>query len=1364
MEIIKKFDEDKIITKVIHLSDIHIRTGNKTISRYVEYIDVIEKLISKLKEYEYENTIVIITGDLFHNKNTIESYGIDIFNKLIIELTNLTTIYIIRGNHDYRQDYIGDIGLISALVQDSKYKSKYNNLHFLDETGLYEIGDILVGLVAIQDTLKEGDTSGRVEELPNFPWTNKKYKHTIALYHGIVIEKENSIYKDPIKIKWLENYDFGLLGDIHRQEIYNSKWNKEGYYEIKDKNKIMWGYSGSLIQQNFNELINKHGYLLWDLDNYRVYSVDIANKNAYCNLTYNNNTWHTNIIDNKFKNKEIKFDNFLKKNTHIESMNIQVKNNQDHDLNEISEILKSNNIQNIHLSNKMTNNNIDDDKSIESSDNNEIQNYNSVETWFEFVTKKITDDNKEFLDNFNWKNIIKNPESLLIDTENIPPSLLDKINGKNNTLNKYICRYIAACEEVIVTNKLELMYISWDWLLCYKKDCYFNFINMNNNVMSLKGENGFGKSSLLEIICLGLFGSSIPSRNNKQFSSCIICNKKPKGASSGIKLKFKLNDKEYMLSRTFTKKSTDNNKLEQKVGLYLINKTGDTDNLVSLKYGSTAVSIWIKENVGEAKTFFQSCMHTQNSDCDLFSMSYNDQKDLMDNSLSLQSVNILIEIFKKTRLHYSTIIEDITTLDNEIKQNHKIIDKEQLGILHNECTNLDSDIDKIDNEIQSKKFPVELKESDIELDEDEIKTEIKTYEDLIKDKKFENISKVFQYAGQLLSLIKHYKSNFKYYNIDYNNIDFNDGNTNSRNILWDDITSNIGEICERVLSTDLPTIKDIKKESKLIESYFSNNLEDENFADISTEDKDKLEKLKKDNIDKIDILNNEIKQNLLDTNGIIIQYSKEELLKHTKKLEKMNKKYDKNELLLKNNIIHQEFFKENISKLESNNKEILYTKNQITKIKENDYPFNPDCECCMKQPWKIQLNDLQDTLSALEKNNSNIQNLIKEREEEIENNLEEINKNIEKYNDWFVKYKELKKNEKEYNKQLKSFELKDKLELEYNEKNTELNKLLEDLNNIEKKLDKIYIKLEYQSWVDRKDINLKHKTEYKLYIEEKKKEWIEINDYHNYLQNEIKQHEENNKNQKLFDYWSMILSLKPEWNIIKNKKRELKSKRKYLQNITNKYLTLKKSYDIYVDECKKIENYENILRVLKHKQTGVEILSEMFNDYRVWLYKEKLFPLVLRKINLIIQNMCKYNELLKLDIVWNNDTFYWFVIHNDNKIVFNKASGYQRFIISLSMRITLSSIGVSSLKCNQLFIDEGFSTCDQEHLNKIPTFLNSLLDIYNSVLVVSHIQEIKSSTTSSYDIKRDNGLSYIEYGENKNNELINMLKVIKSKS
>ena len=68
--------------------------------------------------------------------------------------------------------------------------------------------------------------------------------------------------------------------------------------------------------------------------------------------------------------------------------------------------------------------------------------------------------------------------------------------------------------------------------------------------------------------------------------------------------------------------------------------------------GVTAVNNWISTNIGDSKTFFQSCMHTQNSDYDLFSMSYNEQKNIMDNSLSLQSINILIDIFKDSKINY----------------------------------------------------------------------------------------------------------------------------------------------------------------------------------------------------------------------------------------------------------------------------------------------------------------------------------------------------------------------------------------------------------------------------------------------------------------------------------------------------------------------------------------------------------------------------------------------------------------------------------------------------------------------------------------------------------------------------------------
>jgi len=1094
MEITKKYEESKIITKIIQLSDIHIRTGNKVYSRYLEYLDVIKKLIIELKKYSYENTIVIITGDIFHHKNIIEAHGIDIFNKLIIELTNLTSVYLIRGNHDYRQDNnINDIDLISALIKNTNY----NNLHYLNETGLYEIGDILVGLVAIQDTLKSGDTSGQVEKLPDFPWTDvKKYKHTIALYHGIIVSNDRSIYKDPIKIDWINKYDFGLLGDIHRQHIYNSNWNKEGYYEIKEKNKIMWGYSGSLVQQTFGEPINKHGYLLWDLDNSKVYSVDINNINAFCNLLYKDKLWYTKVIDNGFKDKYIKFNKFLTKNLHIKNINIQVKNVEG-DSDEITEILKSNNVKCIRISNKIINDDSINEKcnTYDTEDSNNIQEYNSVETWYEFVNKNINDENKDILTKFNWKNIIRNPDSLLIDTQNIPNSILEKVNKKNDIITKHICKYLTARDDVLITNILELKYINWDWILCYKNDCYYNFENMDKNVMLLNAENGFGKSSFLEIICLGLFGTSIPSRHNKQFSSSIICNKKPKGVASKITTIFKLNDKEYMILRNFNKKSNDINKLEQKVELFLINKTGNNDNLVSLHSGNKSVCDWITDNIGDSKTFFQSCMHTQNSDNDLFSMSYNEQKTLMDKSLSLQSINILIEIFKKTMANYSTIISHISTLDNEIKENHVIVDKEQVGILHNELTNLSTDINKIDNEIYSKKFPSELKETDIELEKSIIEEKIKVLENLTEEKNNENISEILKYSGQLSSVIKQYKNNFNYYNINYDNY----GTGSGSGIFWDNVSGNIRKICERMLSTKVQNIIDIQKEERLVKQYFNNdNLEEIN-PDINTDEKNDLEEFKTEKDDRLIVLTDAIKHILLKITSIVINYPKEELTKKIEKFEKMKKNYNKKEQLLKDNKICLIFFEENLNKIAANDKDILYTKKQIKKINETDYPFNPNCDCCLKQPWKIQLNELENNLVEQENNNSNIEKNIKDKEEEIKLNLEDIKKNIVKLDKWFNNYEELNNNEKIYNKQLKLFIEKEELQTKYNKNETEYTKLNEELKVIDKKLYKINIKLEYQSWINRKEQNIKDKIGYDLYTKEKLEEWNIIQEYKNYF-------------------------------------------------------------------------------------------------------------------------------------------------------------------------------------------------------------------------------------------------------------------------
>jgi len=121
--IIKKKEQ---IKSIIHISDIHIRTGNNIQARYNEYLYVFKDLISKLKKLEnLKNSIIIITGDIFHHKNQIESSGIDLFSYIIKQLTDLTEVFIIMGNHDYRQYNVEEQDLISALVKNANYK----NLH-----------------------------------------------------------------------------------------------------------------------------------------------------------------------------------------------------------------------------------------------------------------------------------------------------------------------------------------------------------------------------------------------------------------------------------------------------------------------------------------------------------------------------------------------------------------------------------------------------------------------------------------------------------------------------------------------------------------------------------------------------------------------------------------------------------------------------------------------------------------------------------------------------------------------------------------------------------------------------------------------------------------------------------------------------------------------------------------------------------------------------------------------------------------------------------------------------------------------------------------------------------------------------------
>ena len=80
--------------------------------------------------------------------------------------------------------------------------------------------------------------------------------------------------------------------------------------------------------------------------------------------------------------------------------------------------------------------------------------------------------------------------------------------------------------------------------------------------------------------------------------------------------------------------------------------------------------------------------------------------------------------------------------------------------------------------------------------------------------------------------------------------------------------------------------------------------------------------------------------------------------------------------------------------------------------------------------------------------------------------------------------------------------------------------------------------------------------------------------------------------------------------------------------------------------------------------------------------------------------------------------------------------------------ITGGKIGVAGIKNNQLFIDEGFTACDNDNLGNVPDVLNELLNTYSAIVLVSHLDDLKHGIKSFINIDRDmlKGLSKINFG------------------
>jgi DNA repair exonuclease SbcCD ATPase subunit len=377
-----------MIKHIYHLADIHI-TNNET--RHIEYEEVFNNLYKVLEE-DKEPKLIVLCGDLFHEKNLHQNKQSILAKDFIYNLSTFAQLVIIDGNHDYVPHNNNSSSSIDSLLLHLDVE---NTVHYLTKNKVYKIEGINFSLTTMD--------SPQVTPIGN----KKPNELYVALYHG-------SLYKSTTNIGWVnddeasfkagdfKDYDIVMLGDIHKFQYLN-----------KDKT---IAYSSSLIQQNFGESIDFHGLIKWNVETKKGEFVSIPNNYVY--KTFKITDVHNYIIpdiDGKktrlklvYKNQKREDIEKFKKEIHKKYNIINIRQEEQYDVNNTQ--IKDGKIM---------------DKNILEVYNEYLKEYNLKEDIN--ITNKIS----EYIKKFNMDNghKIKNLKIKMLEFENL------FTYGSNNKIN-----------------------------------------------------------------------------------------------------------------------------------------------------------------------------------------------------------------------------------------------------------------------------------------------------------------------------------------------------------------------------------------------------------------------------------------------------------------------------------------------------------------------------------------------------------------------------------------------------------------------------------------------------------------------------------------------------------------------------------------------------------------------------------------------------------------------------------------------------------------------------------------------------------------------------------------------------------------
>jgi DNA repair exonuclease SbcCD nuclease subunit len=249
-----------MIKKIIHIADLHIRTYQYHDMYKRQFDLLLEDLKEQVLDYDYSEIRVVIAGDIAHQKINISNEQMMLTSWLIKELADIIgKVIIIPGNHDFLENNVQRLDSITPVVE----LLNHEDIKYYKNSGVYEDDNINWVVYSLYEHNQK-------------PEYTKEEGFYVGLFHGPIQGLSTDLgfeFESAYSPLNFVDLDLLLCGDIHKRQMF----------DLPGGGKAIM--IGSLIQQNFGETVNYHGYGIYDVPTNEYTTRDLKNEQPFLHFS-----------------------------------------------------------------------------------------------------------------------------------------------------------------------------------------------------------------------------------------------------------------------------------------------------------------------------------------------------------------------------------------------------------------------------------------------------------------------------------------------------------------------------------------------------------------------------------------------------------------------------------------------------------------------------------------------------------------------------------------------------------------------------------------------------------------------------------------------------------------------------------------------------------------------------------------------------------------------------------------------------------------------------------------------------------------------------------------------------------------------